>query len=386
MKRKNLWQLLLLLSVAVFFTTCKKEVPCDCDEDDPPKVNVSVFATGLNNPRGLEFGPDGYLYVAEGGVGGTNSTVGQCVQVGPPAGPYTGSATGGRISRINASGLRTTLTDNLPSSRDNPMIGGNIVGVADVAFIGHQLYALLGGAGCSHGVPSVPNGIVKVASNGSWTLHANLSDFLLNNPGASDHTDLEPEGVWYSMVPVGNRLFALEPNQGVLDVVNTSGGISRLVDIAATEGHIVPTALTYHGGNFFMGNLGVFPIVPGTASIYKITPSGAVSTWATGFTSILGIAFDKHDRLYVLETTVGAPFPSPGRGQIVRVNPSGERHVITTGLSNPSGMTIGPDNKIYVSNFGFGPAAIGGGQVLKIDVQDCECDCGDEDGDEWFLK
>ena len=29
--------------------------------------NVSVFATGFSNPRGLKWGPDGNLYVAEGG-------------------------------------------------------------------------------------------------------------------------------------------------------------------------------------------------------------------------------------------------------------------------------------------------------------------------------
>jgi glucose/arabinose dehydrogenase len=29
-------------------------------------VTASLFATGLNDPRGLTFGPDGRLYVAEG--------------------------------------------------------------------------------------------------------------------------------------------------------------------------------------------------------------------------------------------------------------------------------------------------------------------------------
>ena len=108
-----------------------------------PAATVTVFATGLNNPRGLKFGPDGNLYVAEGGTGGTNSTAGQCAQVVAPIGPYTGSQTGARISRIDRTGARTTVADNLPSSQTDPGQGSLVSGVGDVAFVGDTLYAVL---------------------------------------------------------------------------------------------------------------------------------------------------------------------------------------------------------------------------------------------------
>jgi len=122
----------------------------------PAPNNVTVFATGLNNPRGLKFGPDGNLYVAEGGIGGVDSTEGCCEQVIPPVGPYTGSVTGSRISKIDANGVRTTAVDNLPSSQTSVATGNLTSGAADIAFIGDTLYILLAGAGCSHGVSQVP--------------------------------------------------------------------------------------------------------------------------------------------------------------------------------------------------------------------------------------
>lgn len=327
---------------------------------------VSVFSTGFNNPRGLKFGPDGNLYVAEGGTGGTELSVGQCTQVVFPVGPYTGSPTGGRISKVNAEGVRTTVTDNLPSSTTNVAIGGDVSGVADVAFIGNTLYALLAGGGCSHGVPSIPNGIVKVSPNGSWTWVANLSDWQHANPVLHpEPDDFEPDGTWYSMIALHGDLYALEPNHGELVKVTTAGNISRVIDISATQGHIVPTALAYHG-NFYVGNLDTFPIPPGGSKVFKITPSGEIKADVSGLNTILGLVFDNRDRLFVLEMTVGAPFPTPGLGRILLVDPSGKTTTIATGLSLPTGMTLGPDGNLYVSNVGLGPTAIGGGQVLKV--------------------
>src|ERR1035438_514348 len=80
---------------------------------------VTVFASGFNNPRGLTFGPDGNLYVAEGGAGGTMSTSGLCDQVVAPIGPYTGAFTA-RISKVAPDGTVTTVANNLPSSQTSP--------------------------------------------------------------------------------------------------------------------------------------------------------------------------------------------------------------------------------------------------------------------------
>ena len=334
-----------------------------------PLMSQQVVATGFNNPRGLKFGPDGYLYVAEGGAGGTLSTVGQCEQAaGPPAGPgpYTGGFTA-RISKVNvATGAVSAVAEGLPSSATSDAFGNLVSGVADIAFIDGKLYALISGAGCSHGLAGTHNGIVLINPNGTWTDVANLSTFQMAHPVAnSEPDDFEPDGTWYSMVAVRGALFAVEPNHGELDMITTNGQVRRIADISASQGHIVPTAIAYHG-NFYIGNLHTFPIDEGSSKIIKINPAGEVKTVATGFTTVLGLAFDNRDRMYVLENSTGNPMPTPGTGKVLRVDPSGKVTEIATGLFLPTGMTMGPDGNLYVSEWGFGPPPIGMGQVIKI--------------------
>jgi hypothetical protein len=89
-----------------------------------------------------------------------------------------------------------------------------------------------------------------------------------------------------------------------------------------------------------------------------------------GFDMVLGLAFDSKGQMYVLEMTAGNPAPVPFTGRVTRVNPSGAREVIADGLFFPTGMTMGPDGDLFVSNVGFGPPAVGLGQVLRIETGD----------------
>jgi hypothetical protein len=257
------------------------------------------------------------------------------------------------------------VADGLPSAQAG---NGSVVGAAAIAFIEDQRYVLLQGAGCSHGHPETPNGIVRVNQDGTWALVADLSAFWQENAFASPESDdFEPDGDPYSMISVDGDLYVVEANHGEVDRVSfdengTVVHIERVVDVSKTEGHAVPTALASHLGKLSLSNLQTFPVVLGSSKVWSLEGDGDFSIWAGGVTAVLGLVFHKRHP-YALETTTAPGPPTPGTEDIVAVTPQGVTP-IASGLAFPTAMIHGWNQALYVSNHGFGPPGLG--EILRV--------------------
>ena len=123
--------------------------------------------------------------------------------------------------------------------------------------------------------------------DGTWSMIANLSAWLQSHPAANpDPEDFEPDGTWYSMLSAKGYLYAMESNhQQIVRVDVSTGAITQVTDLSVTypgeTNWFGPTAAAYHG-NFYIGNLGEFPIRGGASKIIKMTPDGTLKDWATG--------------------------------------------------------------------------------------------------------
>jgi hypothetical protein len=333
-----------------------------------PVPSRTVVASGLLNPRGIAFSKEGDLYVAEAGTTqGATSTLGLCQQ--DPMQSLSGHT--GRISRI-VGGAPVPVISGLPSSHHAAANDITVFGIADIAFVGPKLYGLLN-AGCGHGVPDVPASVIAV-ENGRYTVQANLSAFRQANPPARLGPDVEPDGDWYSMIAVGGVLYAVDANGGQLVSVKPNPGkIDRVIDISASQGHIVPTSVAEHQGDFFVVNLQTFPAVTGASKLMQIKHNGKdLDIVTTGFTAALGVDFDSQGRAYVLESfgclpalpCVPAPFAA-GTGKVTRVNADGSKETVVSGLTFPSSIRFGPDGALYISNKSYNLPA-GAGEIIRV--------------------
>lgn len=325
----------------------------------PGAQATGVVMSGLDNPRGLAFGPEGALYVAEAGRGGP----GPCIVLrGAPQcyGPT------GAVSRL-WKGRQERIATGLPSY-GSP---ASTTGPHDIAMLGRGGLHVTLGLGLEGqprsalpGVGEQLGWLVHVPASGRWRPVVDIAahEFAVN-PGGGP-LDSNPYGL---LAEPGSWVVA-DAGANALLRVDANGEISTLaVFPSRAQGEptdAVPTAVAVGpDGAYYVSGLSGVPFAAGTANVYRVVPGQAPTVAWSGFTTVIDIAFDAGGNLYVLEHSTGPVFFAlPGR--LLKVAPDGSRTTVVDGLASPGSVAVGPDGALYVSNHG---TEIGTGEVLRIE-------------------
>jgi hypothetical protein len=213
-------------------------------------------------------------------------------------------------------------------------------------------------------------------ATGDLKLVADLADFEDANNPTGDEENVNPNSVLATshgqvVADAGANDLLLVGHDRRISVLATFP--NRLVDAPPFLGlppgtqipmDAVPTSVVRGpDGALYVGQLTGFPFPAGGANVYRIVPGQSPQAFASGFTNIIDIAFDRRGTLYVLEIFQNGLLSGDPTGALIRVDPGGVQHVLmSTGLLTPGGLALG-DGAAYVSNCG---TCAGTGEVLRI--------------------
>jgi hypothetical protein len=325
-------------------------------------ATTSIVMSGLDNPRGLAFGPEGALYVAEAGRGGP----GPCILLRPPQLPFCYGPTGA-VSRLWR-GEQERIATGLPSHAGPT---GEATGPHDISFLGRGGSYVTIGLGFE-GQPRSAladvgdqfGWLVHLSASGGWKPIADIAAYeFATNPG-SGLLDSNPYGL---LAEPGSRIVADAGANALLRVAANGDISTEAVFPSRAQGRptdAVPTAVEVGpDGAYYVAELSGVPFAAGTANIYRLVPGQAPTVRWSGFTTVIDIAFGPDGSLYVLEHSTGPVFFAlPGR--LLKVAPDGTRTTVVDGLTRPGSVAVGPDAALYVSNRSI---SIGTGEVLRIE-------------------
>lgn len=333
----------------------------------PPQV----IASGLDNPRGLAFGPGG-LYVVEAGRGGTST---MCLPPVGPAGPRCYGPTGA-ITQISGIGVHQRVLTGLPSVA---LAGGNEAeGPHDIEFGFNSALITVGpGADPALRAPFEAAGItlqrlLRVELTGQMSNPFDLGAFEAAN---------NPDGGVPDSNPYGLRILA---DRGLIADAGANAllqlGVSGISTLAVFPTRMVPNPMggpdipmqavptsVVEGpdGSLYVGELTGFPFLVGGARVYRVPAAGGAPTVvAEGFTNIIDLAIGPDGAAYVLEHDANGLLQPGTTGRLVKIGLFGARTEIAAGALNaPGGMTFGPDGALYVTT---NSSTAGAGQVVRI--------------------
>ncbi|GAB5536079.1 MAG: hypothetical protein Rubg2KO_23280 [Rubricoccaceae bacterium] len=95
-------------------------------------------------------------------------------------------------------------------------------------------------------------------------------------------------------------------------------------------------------GDVYVADFGISLPANGGDTVYRVTPDGATTVFATGFVGASGNAFDAEGNLY--QSNIGA-------ARISKVTPNGDvTTYATTGIVAPVGVAVDTDGNVYNTN------------------------------------
>lgn len=333
------------------------------------QLAVRTVATGLNNPRGIEIGPDGSIFVAQAGAAGK-----RCLGAGEggPEGPTCVGFTAS-IDRVTPGGTRERWAAGFFSAGGKG--GAFSVGMDDVAISpGGTVYGIQTSAGPKPEQfgPQIAaqSGYVFRIDRGRKTQVANVASYeFAHNP---DHAnvDSDPYGIAWS--PDGLAVADAAGNS--LLRVGLDGRVTTLATFRPQRfgGHAsqsVPTTVVWHDGAFYVGELGGGGQPNGHARIWRVVPGQRATVWKSGFTTITGLAFGPDGSVYVSELARNGLAAAEQKGDLggalIRIRPDGSRTELAAGkLVAPAGVAVAGDGTVYVAVMSVFPSK---GQLLAID-------------------
>jgi len=332
---------------------------------------MTLVASGLNSPRGVDIGPNGAVYVAEAGTAG-----GDC-RTGPGGGDVCFGATGS-ITRI-WNGSQSRILSGLPSVAmvGEPGQPPQAVGPAGIDVLGNgNIEFTLGNGSARLLFDDLPlaqwlGWLIKATPAGTWKPLADVAAFEFdNNP--EGEINANPFGV--AAVAGG----AAVTDSGGNDLVWTdrAGRVSLVTvfpDRTATLPfppfsqmplESVPTAVAQGpDGAWYVGELTGFPFPQGAAHVWRVVPGEAPTLYASGLTNVMDIDFAPDGTLYAAELAHAGLLAGP-IGALMKVPlGGGTAQEVATGLFAPGGVAAASDGSVYVSTCTLCP---GGGEVWRI--------------------
>lgn len=328
----------------------------------PPALaaSVSTVMSGLDNPRGLAFGPEGALYVIEAGRGGS----GPC---GVLRGVTVCYGPSGALTRL-WKGEQERVAVGLPSYSDAAFT--EVGGANDVSFLGRGQALVTVGFGADPNLRDDMFGeagalfgtLLHVSAGGRWHVVADISAHEAANNPAGGPVDSNPFG----LLNEPGASVVTDAGANALLRVAANGDVTTLAVFpsrpARTTDSVPTSVVRGPDGAYYVGELTGVPFAAGAARVYRVVPGSAPEVFLSGFKTIIDLDFGPDGSLYVLQHATGPVFFG-GPGQVIRVTPDGTRSVVAGGLTRPTSLLLGPDGDIFVSNRGVSVLT---GEVLRI--------------------